>query len=83
MTKECIYHFLKITYLISVKKIIGKGEPNFGKLRMRKDEIINLYPNIFKVIKNFNWKPKVSIYKGLKKTIIFYYDILKNLIFNL
>lgn len=39
---------------------------------MRKDEINNLYPNIKKVKKEFNWTPKVSLNKGLIKTIKFY-----------
>ncbi len=64
---------------VSVKNVIKKivkfskrGEPNFGKIKMRKDEINNLYPNIKKVKKEFNWSPKVSLNKGLIKTIKFY-----------
>ena len=64
---------------VSVKNVISKivkflkrGEPNFGKIKMRKDEINYLYPNIKKVKKEFNWTPKVSLNKGLIKTIKFY-----------
>ena len=39
---------------------------------MRKDEILNLYPSIQKLKKELNWKPKVNIKTGLKKTISFY-----------
>jgi len=36
---------------------------------MRKDEVIDLYPLTKKVNKNFDWKPKVKLIEGLKKTI--------------
>ena len=36
---------------------------------MRKDEVMNLYPLTKKVEKYFNWKPKVKLIQGLKKTI--------------
>ncbi len=52
-----------------VNAIIKKGKPNFGKIKMRKDEIVNLYPDIKKIKNTFNWKPKVNIAEGLKKTI--------------
>ena len=39
---------------------------------MRKDESDLLYPNIGKIVRDFNWKPKVKILNGLKKTIRFY-----------
>ena len=49
-----------------------KGKPIFGKKKMRSDEIPNLYPNITKVCKDFNWKPRISLLSGLKRTINFY-----------
>ena len=58
-----------------IKKIVGlikKGTAKFGSIKMREDEINLLYPNIKKVKKNFKWIPKVSLSKGLKKTIKFY-----------
>ena len=39
---------------------------------MRKDETKILYPNITKVKKTFNWKPKTSLKFGLQKTIRYY-----------
>tara|TARA_B100000700_G_scaffold178585_1_gene197241 strand:- start:2423 stop:3313 length:891 start_codon:yes stop_codon:yes gene_type:complete len=64
---------------ISVKKIINmivkkikKGKPEFGKIEMRKDEIVNLYPKLKKVRKELKWKSKISLSEGLKKTINFY-----------
>ncbi|MBD1134942.1 NAD(P)-dependent oxidoreductase [Pelagibacterales bacterium SAG-MED47] len=55
-----------------IKKNIKKGNPKFGKIKLRKDEILNLYPNISKVKKKFNWSPKINFNTGLKKTIKFY-----------
>ena len=58
-----------------IKKIhqkIKNGHPLFGKIKMRKDEIKVLYPNITRVSKNFKWRPKVNLKNGLKKTINFY-----------
>ena len=36
---------------------------------MRKDEIMKLYPDIRKVKKIFDWKPKIGIKKGIQHTI--------------
>ena len=38
---------------------------------MRKNELLKNYPSIQKV-KKFRWSSKISINKGLKKTIKFY-----------
>lgn len=53
------------------KKTSG-GSPIFGKIKLRRDEPINLYPDISKVKKYLNWKPKISFEKGLNKTINYY-----------
>ena len=64
---------------ISVKKVINKicellncGKPQFGKIKLRKDEIKNHFPSIVKAKKILNWKPKIEIILGLKKTINYY-----------
>lgn len=64
---------------VSVKKVIAKictllnsGKPQYGKIKLRKDEIMKLYPNINKARKILNWKPNISLEKGLKKTIQFF-----------
>lgn len=59
-----------------ITRIIKKGKPNYGSIKMRKDEILNLYPDTKKVKKFFNWAPKISINIGLKKTIRHYNEIL-------
>lgn len=66
---------IKVKNLIElIKEFSNGGEPEYGKLDMRKDEILNMYPSIKKAEKLLNWKPKTSIKKGLKKTIKFYLD---------
>ena len=60
----------KIKNLIKyIKKTLNGGHPQFGKIKLREDEILKLYPNINKASKKIKWKPKVSFSKGLKLTI--------------
>lgn len=56
----------KIEHLTGIKKI------NYNKIEMRKNEPRILYPSINKIKKKFNWTPKISLRKGLLKTIKFY-----------
>ena len=64
---------------ISLKKLIKKicrlskgGNPEFGKIAFRKDELLKLYPNLSKLKKITNWRQKISLEEGLKKTINYY-----------
>ena len=64
---------------ISIKKLILKickiskgGHPQFGKIPLRKDEIIKLYPLLSKVKKSVSWHARVSLDKGLKRTINYF-----------
>ena len=57
-----------------IKKISKGGTPLYGKIKFRKDEIKKLYPNIKKIKKYINWKPKISFIKGIRLTIKFYKD---------
>ena len=60
----------KIKKIINqVRILIGKGKPQFGKIKLRKDEVLRLYPSINKAFKKLKWKPKMSLLKGLKNTI--------------
>ena len=52
-----------------IKKISKGGYPQFGKIKLRKDEILKVYPDINKAKNKINWKPKISFKKGLKATI--------------
>jgi nucleoside-diphosphate-sugar epimerase len=64
---------LKVKNVIKlIRKIIKTGKPDFGKIKMRKDEMMNLYPKITKVKKYFSWKPKTDFSIGIKKTIKYY-----------
>ena len=55
-----------------IKKIIKKGKPIYGKIGLRKDEILNIYPSMQKVKRILKWHPKVEFTVGLKKTIQYY-----------
>jgi len=64
---------IKIKSLINlINEAIKKGKPHFGKIRMRKEEPLMLFPNTDKVKKYFKWKPRISITRGVKKTILSY-----------
>ena len=52
-----------------IKKISKGGYPLFGKVKLRKDEILKVYPNINKAKNKINWRPKISFKEGLKITI--------------
>ena len=61
---------------VSVKKVILKicklsngGKPQFGKIQLRKDEILKLYPNVSNAKKLLNWSAKITLNNGLKKCI--------------
>ena len=70
---------IKVRNIIEkIKKIIKKGKPKYGSIKMRKDEILKLYPNTRKVKKFFNWTPKIPINIGLKKTIRHYNEMRKS-----
>lgn len=57
-----------------IKKISKGGHPQFGKIKLRKDEILKIYPNIQKARNIIKWSPKISFEKGLKSTIKSYYE---------
>ena len=55
-----------------IQNYIKKGKPNYGKIKLRKDEILKLYPNISKIKKFTNWRPNINFKIGLNKKIKFY-----------
>ena len=64
---------------LKIKNIINKilsyyksGNPQFGKIKLRKEEQIKIYPDIYKARSILKWKPKVNFLKGLHKTIQYY-----------
>ena len=56
----------------SILNITKKGRPLYGKVLLRKDEPLKLYPNLKKTFKYFKWKPKTILTNGLVKTINYY-----------
>ena len=60
--------------ILFIKNNIKLGNPVFGKIPLRKDEILRLYPDISKVKKILNWKPYTLLHKGIK-TITRHYSI--------
>ena len=61
---------IKIKYLINkICKLIKKGNPQFGKIKIRKDEKKIFYPNIKKAKKLINWAPKKNFHQAIIKQI--------------
>ena len=60
--------------ILKITKLSGGEDPVFSKFKLRKDEIIKLYPNVKKSKKILNWVPKFSLNEGLKKQL----NIIKN-----
>ena len=55
--------------ILIVKKLIGKGNPIFGALKYKRETNMRNYPSIYKAKKKLNWKPKIKLIYGIKKTI--------------
>ena len=81
LKKESSGQILNIGYGkgIKLKKIMNKVKimnnylnPDYGKIKMRKDEELTIYPNISKSKKILGWFPKISINKGLELTNKYY-----------
>lgn len=69
---------IKIKTLIKlIVKLCKKGKPIFGAIKMRSDESDIMVSNINKSKKLLNWKNKISLLKGLKKTILHYKNEIK------
>ena len=60
------------TVIENIKNLAKGGKPQFGKIKLRKDETLKIYPNISKAKKKLNWRPKFSFKEGLANTIRFY-----------
>ena len=55
-----------------IRKKIKLGKPQYGLIKLRKEENILTYPCIKKLKKYLNWKPKIKIFNGINKTIKYY-----------
>ena len=60
----------KIIY--SIQRLVKRGSPIFGKILLRKDEPLKLYPDLKNTFKYLNWRPKKSLINGLKDTVKYY-----------
>ena len=49
--------------ILLIKEISKGGKPLFGKIKMRRDEIKIMYPNIIKAKKLLKWRPIFSLKK--------------------
>ncbi len=58
--------------ILLIKEISKGGKPLFGKIKMRRDEIKIMYPNIIKAKKLLKWRPIFSLKKGMSETIKHY-----------
>jgi nucleoside-diphosphate-sugar epimerase len=64
---------LKIRNIIErILSYYKAGKPQFGKIKLRKEEQMKIYPDIYKARRILNWKPKINFLKGLTKTIQYY-----------
>ena len=63
---------IKVKKIIKyIVKICKGGFPNFGKIKLRNDEQLNLYPSI-SLARSKKLRQKVGILEGLKLTISHY-----------
>lgn len=63
----------KVKFIINkINKLIKKGFPQYGKIKLRKDEPLNLYPSLNKLKKYIKLNKETNIETGLKKTISYY-----------
>tara|TARA_Y100000590_G_scaffold101980_2_gene115830 strand:- start:5685 stop:6602 length:918 start_codon:yes stop_codon:yes gene_type:complete len=61
---------LKVKNVVkTICKLVGKGKPQFGKIKLRKNENMSLYPSVKEAKKVLKWKAKVKFFKGINYTI--------------
>lgn len=58
--------------ILTIKKLIGKGTPQFGKITLRPEESIKIYANTKKIKKILRWQPSTSLKTGLRQVINYY-----------
>ena len=61
---------IKIKNIIKhICKLTGKGKPQFGQIKYRKDENMRVYADIKKAKVKIKWKPKINFNRGIKVVI--------------
>ena len=69
---------IKLKNIINKTNTLLKGmKPNFGMVKLRKDEQKIIYPNIKNAYKILKWRPRISFEQGLARTIKYYKSIMK------
>ena len=61
-----------------VKKMNNFFNPDYGKIKLRPDEKLTVFPKITKAKKILRWSPKISIHKGLEITNKFFLKELRS-----
>lgn len=52
-----------------VQKTVGQGSPEFGSIRYRSGENMELYGDILKAKRLLEWEPEVTLKEGIKRTV--------------
>lgn len=66
----------KVKFIIDkINRLINKGFPQYGQIKLRKDEPLNLYPNLTKLKKYIKFNDETTIEEGLKKTISYFKNL--------
>ena len=60
------------TIIKRIKSITNKGKPLFGMIQLRLDEPKIIYPDLNNLNKYVNWREKVNLNLGLKKTYLYF-----------
>lgn len=55
-----------------VGEITNFFKPFYGKIKLRKDEALDIYPDIKKAKKIIKWKPKINWQEGILRTIRYF-----------
>jgi len=55
-----------------IQKLVKNGKPQFGKIKLRKDEAPKSFPSIKKIKSLIFWNPKTNFDKGLVQTIKYF-----------
>ncbi len=64
---------IKVKKIIkTIQKLTKKGRPIFGKILLRRDEPLKLYPDLKNTFKYLKWRPKMLLLDGLIQTIKYY-----------
>ena len=56
----------------TVRRLIGKGEPDFDQIKIRPSENMALYAEVEKANRLLGWNSRIGLNDGLKRTITFY-----------